>query len=648
MRRARKQGRANMIKLCKTLQEVPADLLTTQQFDSSYHELFDAAARTLKLPKVDSDSTVDWEFADPALLIPLTLSKSKSLQDQYARALREHPCSPQQPWGLIVGFDEFVPGDKLNASQNSKKCMDLYINFCELGHFALSQAATWFVPIAVRHSLCNEVRGGWSYMLAVFLRRIMLGASGLATAGISVQINNSPVVIYANLRILISDGDGLRLAYSWRGAASIKPCLRHSNVLKKGSGLANRCSGFVEITEDSYELFDSLKTDELRSSVDKVAAAHRMRAAGNMTAKLHELVLKTEGFNYCHGGLVFDMTLRQHGIDVFQAARFDWVHSMLQDGALTIEIHLFISACSIVGKGYADVQVFFKLPWVFPQYQKSKAVNLHRIFSTHRRNSDGVMDKLRAAASELIGMYSLLRHWAESEIGSRAELASEFASLRAGCKVMDIILLAKKQVLPMKQAAAALRKALKVWFQLHKSAYGEQHFKPKHHWLFDVAEQFDMDDEVFDQLIIERLHLAVKEHGERVDNKTRFERSVLSGVLNSQIGALKHLRKGCCLTDKTVLPLPGYEHAYLADNMDMLGMHISVGDLVMHQNIIGQVCGCVDELGTMYAIVEPMELLSSGAYYRGRWRKTAELRLWKAAEVEQAEIKRETEKEIQI
>ena len=635
-------GRDQIQSLSKLLKEgTGEDSLSRRQYDKSYHELFDATSLTLKLPKSDSDGTVDWQFADPSLLIPLILSRSPPLQDEYARALREHPCSQESPWGLVIGFDEYAPGDKLVSIGNHKKAMDLYFNFCELGQHVLSQSATWFVPIAVRSDICKEVQGGWSYMLAVFLRRLLLGASGLATAGIAVEINGSPTLIFAKLRILISDGDGLRLAFSWRGASSIKPCLKHCNVLKRDSDLVHRGEGFVEITEHNYELFKQRSTRKFYESIDKVAAAHRKRIAGRISQGLHDRIVKIQGFNYCHGGLPFDLTLRRHGIDVFQATRIDWMHSALQDGALTIEIHLFITACqSMCNKGYEDVKAYFQLPWIFPQYQRSKGAGLYRIFSEYRRNKDGVMDKLRASATELIGMYSILRHWAESEIGDREEMSNHVASLRAGCKVVDIIQMAKKQVLPMRPASLALRKAIRIWFQLHKSVYGEQHFKPKHHWLFDVADQFANDPMVFDQLIVERLHLTVKHHGERVDNMRIYERSVLSGVLHCQIKALRQLRKGCSLTDNTVVPLPGYEHAVLADHMDVQGMHISAGDLVMRQSILGQVCGCVEELGTLFAIVEEMELLHSSAYYRGRWRKTAILRLWRATEVEQADKER--------
>jgi hypothetical protein len=47
----------------------------------------------------------------------------------------------------------------------------------------------------------------------------------------------------------------------------------------------------------------------------------------------------------------------------------------------------------------------------------------------------------------------------------------------------------------------------------------------------------------------------------------------------------------------------------------------------------------------MFLIVDRMDLVRSSAYYRGTWRKKAELRLWRAAEVEQADRERQKESE---
>ena len=49
--------------------------------------------------------------------------------------------------------------------------MVLSYTFKELGQTAMSNGDLWLVPVAVRSSKLREVRGGWSGMLATFLRR---------------------------------------------------------------------------------------------------------------------------------------------------------------------------------------------------------------------------------------------------------------------------------------------------------------------------------------------------------------------------------------------------------------------------------------------------------------------------------------------
>ena len=74
-------------------------------------------------------------------------------------------------------------------------------------------------------------------MFAVFLRHMFLSTAGLSTAGIAVEIDGIPTLLFASLKILISDGDGLRMSFGWKGAAGLKPCLKHGNVLQKNSDM---------------------------------------------------------------------------------------------------------------------------------------------------------------------------------------------------------------------------------------------------------------------------------------------------------------------------------------------------------------------------------------------------------------------------
>ena len=95
-------------------------------------------------------------------------------------------------------------------------------------------------------------------------------------------------------------------------------------------------------------------------------------------------------------------------------------------------------------------------------------------------------------------------------------------------RARDIIMDAKMQRLPLARAAVLLRQALAAHMRLHREVYGNANLKPKHHWMFDCADQMQRDAEagvkgVVDCFIVERLHLRVKQ---RARNFPRMERSV--------------------------------------------------------------------------------------------------------------------------
>ena len=74
-----------------------------------------------------------WPLCHPGHLLTRFLSESKMLQEMFADALRKFPCSQESPWDLVVMFDEFTPGNKLQALQNHRKVMNLSFSFEQLG-----------------------------------------------------------------------------------------------------------------------------------------------------------------------------------------------------------------------------------------------------------------------------------------------------------------------------------------------------------------------------------------------------------------------------------------------------------------------------------------------------------------------------------
>ena len=176
--------------------------------------------------------TFNLVYAHPSKLLAEWLHHKPKLHSLWSAAMARSPSTADRPWRLVVGFDEFTPGNAFHPD-HSRKCMVLSFSFMELGQLALSVDDAWITPLVVRTSVMKNIIGGWSHVLRVFLETLLLGPHGLETSGVPLVLNGVPVLFFAKLGTLLSDGDGHRTAMDWRGAQCLKPCVKHFNVWKK-------------------------------------------------------------------------------------------------------------------------------------------------------------------------------------------------------------------------------------------------------------------------------------------------------------------------------------------------------------------------------------------------------------------------------
>ena len=141
----------------------------------------------------------------------------------YSCIANSHGTGPEHPWDMIIGFDEFTPGDAFKPL-NHKKCMVLSFNFEQLGKRLLNRDVTWMTPLVMRHHEIASIQGGWSRVFRDYLRLHLLGACGAVTSGVPIHLNGAVALIYVKFTHLLADGDGWRIVFDWRGASSLKPC----------------------------------------------------------------------------------------------------------------------------------------------------------------------------------------------------------------------------------------------------------------------------------------------------------------------------------------------------------------------------------------------------------------------------------------
>ncbi len=82
----------------------------------------------IDMPLADSDAMFGWIILDPCRLLAESVACSLRLQSVIAKALREHPCSMERQWKIVIAFDEFASGNKMKVG-NARKSMVLSYSF---------------------------------------------------------------------------------------------------------------------------------------------------------------------------------------------------------------------------------------------------------------------------------------------------------------------------------------------------------------------------------------------------------------------------------------------------------------------------------------------------------------------------------------
>lgn len=541
-------------------------------------------------------STFPWELCEPNRLLARMVHSSPRLQSLYKAAMERCPCSPSRPWDVCVAFDECVPGNVL-APNNARKFMVLSFNFLQLGQESLWHDDTWLTPIVVRHSVARQVDGGWSAMLRRFLNLFLFGDTGISSSGTPIEIDGVFHVIWARVSNILADGDGHRMALSWKGAAGMKPCVRHWNLVRLGSGLIEHDSAFVEPDCTDHHRFQRATTAELGDAMDSLVLLESRVQAGNMPKSRLQNLEMAVGLTTCRQGVLADKRLRSR-LDFVGVVTFDWLHSMMQDGLLSVDAALLVSAANSAGVSNTTFRSYMMERWQFPASNRGKSKLLFRVFDDCRHNTD---NKLKCSAAELLGLYVLLRHWADTAGARHPSLRLPLASFSAACDVLDIVVQAKERALPMVQAAASLRVALRRHMECHVKAFGKSNVKPKMHWMWDIAEHLERDPFVLDCWIVERLHLKCKQVANLIQNTRVFERSVLSGILNLQHHRLQEARAPMLAGKVMAVVATG---AFLGDRLQHHGLAVSVGDVVFCGDSAGKVLACLAEDDTGFVIVE--------------------------------------------
>lgn len=163
------------------------------------------------------------------------------------------------------------------------------------------------------------------------------------------------------------------------------------------------------------------------------------------------------------------------------------------------------------------------------------------------------------------------------------------------------------QVMP-KEAGGKLRATLVRHLQVHKDLYGDEHIKPKNHWLLDCADFLEKDTFLFDAFVVERLHLRARAVADNACRLDRFEVTVLQGLVNAQCHAARQQNAGPTLFGKAY-ELPGVVGCKMARRVEAHGVFVTTEDIVMCCGQFGLVLACLLENQNGFVLVAELPML---------------------------------------
>ena len=144
---------------------------------------------------------------------------------------------------------------------------------------------------------------------------------------------------------IISDGDGHRQGLEWVGAGGNKCCFLHSNVWGKRSGMDDHENVLTTCPEPArFVLQDH---DTLHAYAGIMVAAQARRAEGRLPQERLEELRATTGLTCTAHGLLADREL-QTRVRILDTVVFDWLHTLFQEGAMSMEMYDMYNVCSSI------------------------------------------------------------------------------------------------------------------------------------------------------------------------------------------------------------------------------------------------------------------------------------------------------------
>ena len=436
--------------------------------------------------------------------------------------LRNHPCSADEPWNVILYSDEVVPGNQLSF-HNLRKCWVVYFSFLEFGPQILSHEDSWFCTAAERSDRVKTMVGGMGQVFREILKLFFTSESPVVhnfmTSGVKVNLfNGASVRIWARLKMVLQDGGAHKHVFMLKGDGGHKFCVACRNLFSETSGI---------VGEDDEEILtcnlhfahemDFASDADVRGTVQRLA-----NVATNRPAELKNREIAC-GFNHNKCNMLLEPSLDEVVLPVSVMAH-DWMHTFVVHGVWNTIMFLLLSCLG----ASAHVQVIgdFVKEWIFPKRLRINSDTLADAFSERRWKSSTKAKYFKCTASDAMSLYAIVAVFFHCVYLRAGEHVEECVAYLALCDVLDLLVMVALGVV----TADKLEQQIDAFLAACIKAGWRAYMHPKFHWCVHLARELRIFGILLTCWVHERKHKIVKQYTNNQRNTRKYEHSVLAEV----------------------------------------------------------------------------------------------------------------------
>ena len=447
-------------------------------------------------------------------------------------ALQRHPCSPANPWRMILYQDGVDPSDGLGKN-HSRKSAVIYWSFAELGMAALSREEVWGTICVARYSEYTKLAGKGGSLFEAVLNHLF-GQHDFQRGGCSLTFpNGEHALLLAKPSILLADMPALKECLQCKGHSGTLCCPACANAVQQNTAadipLHQLTDKAISIANTDLKAFTQHTDETIRHTVSKVNEYHEQWLNGDLTKDQFGELQQVLGWNYSPCDVVLN---RRHNLYIASMLMYDWAHVYVHDGIGDHEL----GQCMKVFHSNKSMTSYSELGDYVGTFQFPKnAPALGHLFTKAANANNAKNGTFSCTGSEFLTLAPVLLRYFKKVVLPRGQFLDHVKSMIAALEVIIMLQAVKTGTVQ----PTALHKKIKEHLDLYKKCYGAVKMRPKHHYALHLPGQLALHGFLLATFTHERKHRLVTRYTRDRKNLRNWDAGSIEEITCHQLWELK-------------------------------------------------------------------------------------------------------------